>query len=166
MTQSSENKQALSALGERHKPRDSVRSKLLRATMGIWVIVTLATLGAVGIGQYNESNAVAERTELRVRENQREKGRLLVTNQILALRVMAIDNSFSDVRELVRRTVSEDDDVIYGVFTDATKAPWMIVTPSTGETGQSGSEAVPFAMEIPAERARPPAPGERFRALS
>jgi signal transduction histidine kinase/DNA-binding response OmpR family regulator len=134
--------------------------------MGIWVTVTLATFGAVGLIQYNESAAAAERTELRVRENQREKGRLLITNQIPALRVMAIENAFSDVRELIRRTVNEDADVTYGIFTDASKAPWIIVSPHTGEIGQSGSEAVPFAMEIPAERSRPPSPGQRFRPLS
>lgn len=133
--------------------------------MGIWVLVTLATLGAVGFGQYRASQESARRTELQLRESQREKGRLLVTNQTLALRVMAVDNAFSDVRELVRRTVNEDLDVIYGLYADASGSPWMVVTPKTPETGRTGNDATAAVADLAPEEKRAVAPGPRSRAI-
>jgi signal transduction histidine kinase/CheY-like chemotaxis protein len=133
--------------------------------MGIWVSVTLSTLAAVGVGQYRASSGAARRAETRVRDNQHEMGMLLVANQAIALRVMAVDNAFSDVRELVRQTVREDDDVIYGYYVDAVSAPWIVVTPKTREIGAAGSEANPWLEEIPREPPRAPAPGPHARAL-
>jgi len=147
------------------KQSDSLRSKLLRTTMGIWVFVSLTTLGAVGLVQYRASAEAARRTEGYVRETHRERGRLLVANQTLALRVMAMDNAFSDVRELVRQTVHEDPDVIYGSFVDADGAPWIVVTPKTPDTGLAGGEARPWVRDLPEEPARVPAAGPRVRAL-
>jgi signal transduction histidine kinase/DNA-binding response OmpR family regulator len=146
-------------------PRDSLRSKLLRTTMGIWVFVSLATLGAVGVGQYGASTEAAHRMESRVREDHREKGRLMVANQTLALRVMAMDNAFSDVRELVRQTVHEDADVIYGSFVDAGSTPWIVLTPTTPNAGLSGNAARPWVGELPEERSHTPAVGPRVRAV-
>jgi signal transduction histidine kinase/DNA-binding response OmpR family regulator len=133
--------------------------------MGIWVSVTLSTLAAVGVGQYRASSGAARRAETRVRENQYEMGMLLVANQAIALRVMAVDNAFSDVRELVRQTVREDDDVIYGYYVDAASTPWIVVTPKTREVGAAGSEAGPWLREIPREPPRALAPGPRARSL-
>jgi signal transduction histidine kinase/CheY-like chemotaxis protein len=147
------------------KLRDSLRSKLLRSMMGIWVLVSLITLAAVGVVQYRASNEAARRSETRVRENQREKGRLLIANQTLALRVMAMDNGFSDVRELVRQTVLEDPDVIYGSFVNGSSVPWIVVTPATPDAGVAGNEALPWLRQIPAEPARPHATGPRSRGL-
>jgi signal transduction histidine kinase/CheY-like chemotaxis protein/HPt (histidine-containing phosphotransfer) domain-containing protein len=100
-----------------------------------------------------------------VRENQREKGRLLVANQTLVLRVMALDNAFSDVRDLVRKTVNEDADVIYGSFLDNSAAPWIVVTPTTPEVGLAGDEAGRWLKEIPVEPPHVPTAGPRVRSL-
>ncbi len=134
--------------------------------MGSWVLVTLVTLGAVGVGQYRASKDGARRTETRVRDNQREKGTLLVSNQALAIRVMAIDNAFSDVREIVGQTVLQDVDVIYGSYIDAASAPWIVVTPKTSDAGLSGADARTALQEIPAESSHAPVRGPRVRALS
>ena len=147
------------------KLRDSLRSKLLRSMMGIWVLISLITLAAVGVVQYRASSEASRRGEIRVRDNQREKGRLLVANQTLALRAMAMDNGFSDVRELVKQTVLEDPDVIYGSFVNASSVPWIVVTPATPEAGLAGTEAVPWLKQIPAEPVRQRAKGPRARGL-
>jgi signal transduction histidine kinase/DNA-binding response OmpR family regulator len=146
-------------------PYISLRSKLLRTMMGTWVLVTLVTLGAVGAGQYRASNDAAHRTETRVRDNQREKGRLLVANQALAIRVMAMDNAFSDVREIVGQTVLEDVDVIYGTYIDAASAPWIVVTPKTPDAGLSGAGATAALGEIPPQPSYAPARGPRVRTV-
>jgi signal transduction histidine kinase/DNA-binding response OmpR family regulator len=146
--------------------RNSVRAKLLWATMGLWVLVTLATLGAVAVGQYRTSVTTAHRTERMFRDNQREKGRLLIANQTLALRAMAVDNAISDVRQLVRKTVQEDVDVIYGSFVDAKSIPWIVVTPRTPEVGVEGIEAQARLREIGHDVDRNPAPGPRMRVTN
>jgi len=133
--------------------------------MGIWVLISLITLAAVGVVQYRASSEASRRGEIRVRDNQREKGRLLVANQTLALRAMAMDNGFSDVRELVKQTVLEDPDVIYGSFVNASSVPWIVVTPATPEAGLAGTEAVPWLKQIPAEPVRQRAKGPRARGL-
>ncbi len=134
--------------------------------MGSWVLVTLVTLGALGVGQYRASKDAARRTETRVRDNQREKGTLLVSNQALAIRVMAIDNAFSDVREIVAQTVLQDVDVIYGTYIDAASAPWIVVTPKTPDAGLSGADAGTALQEIPAEPSHAPLRGPHVRTLS
>ncbi len=154
------------AQGFAQRRRDSVRAKLLRATMGIWILASLATLGAVAIGQYRASVTSARRTELMFRENQREKGQLLVANQTLALRAMALDNAISDVRQVVRKTVQEDTDVIYGAFVDAKGTPWILVTPRTPELGLEGSEALGKLGDLDDTTGRTPKPGPRVRAVT
>ena len=123
-------------------PRTSVRQKLQAATLGIWVLVSAATLGGVAAAQYRESVDTAARSEQSLRDMIKEKGRVLLGNQTLALRGMALDNAFSDVQQLVRRTVIDDPDVIYGIFVDAGKSPWVFVAPTTPETGLQSKEAL------------------------
>jgi signal transduction histidine kinase/CheY-like chemotaxis protein/HPt (histidine-containing phosphotransfer) domain-containing protein len=103
--------------------------------------------------------------ELRVREDQRAKGRLLVANQTIALRVLATENAFSDVHELVGHTVREDPDVIYGSFVDAASLPWIVVTPHTPEAGVAGREADRWLKEIPAASSRAPTRSVQARSI-
>lgn len=148
------------------RPRDSVRAKLLRVMMGIWVLVSVAILVAVGISQWRASLEAGHLVEQLVREDQREKAKLLIVNQVRALRGLAADNSFSDVRELVAQTVNDDVDVIYGLYTDASGAVWVLVTPATPSEGVSGPEAVKWANDVPSDVARSRAPGARVREAS
>jgi signal transduction histidine kinase/CheY-like chemotaxis protein len=55
----------------------------------------------------------------------------LVSSHALALRGLAADNAFSDVRELIANAVAQDADVTYGFFvaTDDEK-PWAFVSPA------------------------------------
>jgi signal transduction histidine kinase/DNA-binding response OmpR family regulator/HPt (histidine-containing phosphotransfer) domain-containing protein len=146
-------------------PKTSVRAKLLKSSMWIWVLINLATIGGVCAAQYRASSEVARRVEQRIRTNQRQKGKLLVANQTLALRTMASDNAFSDVQNLVRRTVHEDTDLVYGVFATADNLPWILVTPTTPEPGLTGVDAVNRLNQIPTEAGRTPAPGPRTRTV-
>ncbi len=148
------------------RSRTSVRSKLLKSSMGIWLLINLATIAGVCAAQYRASSEAARRTEQRVRANQREKGKLLVANQTLALRTMAVDNAFSDVQDLVRRTVREDTDLVYGVFAAANNSPWVLLTPTTPESGLTGADAANRLDQIPDEIGRTPAPGPRTRTVS
>lgn len=127
----------------------AVRSKLLRATVGTWIMVTLLMLGAAAVSQVRATNASTRRIEAHFREHQREKGHLLVSNQVLALRPMAADNAFLDVRRLVRQTVHEDPDIIYGAFLDPAGAAWIVVTPRSIHPSSVQEEAAFDIRELP-----------------
>lgn len=121
--------------------RASLRSKLQRATLGIWLLVSAVTLGGVAIAQYRDSAQTAAHNEQGLRQMLQEKGRILLANQTLALRGMALENAFSDVQQLVRRTVSSDPDLVYGVYTDAENSAWVLVGPGMPEAGLHSKEA-------------------------
>jgi signal transduction histidine kinase/DNA-binding response OmpR family regulator len=146
--------------------RGSVRAKLHSATIGIWITATLAMLGGVATAQYRAALKTAARTEARVLRSQQEKGHLLVTNQALALRGLALDNAFSDVRQLVTRTVQGDPDVIYGAFVDGQGRPWVVVTPHTIEVGATGAEAMKELAAIPEDHRSPDVGVTNMRTLS
>lgn len=147
------------------RSRNTVRLKLLRATVGIWIVVTLAMLGAVAFGQVRSTQESMRRIELYFRDHQREKGRLLTTNQVLALRAMAVDNAFSDVRQLVRQTAQEDADIIYGTFTDARGAPWVSVTPNSASANDE-TETPALPPDLPPLGPREPSRTPQNRTLS
>lgn len=133
--------------------------------MGIWILVTLAMLGAVALGQVRATQESIRSIEAHFREHQREKGRLLITNQVLALRAMASDNAFSDIRQLVRQTVEEDADIVYGTFADARGAPWVIVTPTSHASADSDdSSAGPTGL--PSPKNHDPSRNPQIRTLS
>jgi signal transduction histidine kinase/CheY-like chemotaxis protein/HPt (histidine-containing phosphotransfer) domain-containing protein len=148
------------------KPKTSVRQKLQRATLGIWVLVSATTLGGVAFVQYRESADSAARTEKGLREMLQEKGRVLLGNQTLALRGMAVDNAFSDLQQLVRRTVDEDPDVIYGVYIDAEKSPWVFVAPTTPEAGLKSKEATEAIERLHLSIERTPEHEPQMRILT
>jgi two-component system, sensor histidine kinase and response regulator len=58
------------------------------------------------------------------------KGTTLVANNSVALRGLVEDNAFSAIREIVTTTVQRDSDVIYGIFMDNGRVPWVIASDS------------------------------------
>jgi signal transduction histidine kinase/CheY-like chemotaxis protein len=147
------------------RSRDSVRSKLLRANLWIWVLVLVATLGAVGIMQYRATAASMRRVERIFRAHQRNKGQLLIANQGLSLRAMAVENAISDARQVVRQTVREDADIIYGAFIDAKGTPWIFVSPTTPDAGLEGESALAELAKLQSEPERSPSRAPRTRSL-
>jgi signal transduction histidine kinase/DNA-binding response OmpR family regulator len=133
--------------------------------MSVLLTVTLATLGGVSLAQYLSSVATAQRTEARVRQNLEEKGQLLVSNQALALRGLALDNAFNDVRHLVRRTVQEDIDVIYGSFVDGRGASWVLMTPKAGVPGALNEDDTAASLQIEKDPAAVRVGGLRHRTV-
>jgi len=121
--------------------RTSLRSKLQRATLGIWLLVSAVTLGGVAVAQYRDSAESAARNARGLREMLQEKSRLLLANQALALRGMALENAFSDVQQLVHRTVSSDPDLVYGIYTDAENSVWAFLGPGMPESGLHSKQA-------------------------
>ena len=150
---------------EARTSRKSLRQKLQRATLSIWLLFSAVTLGGVGIVQYRESARSAERSGARLRDMLQEKGRVLLANQTLALRGMALENAFSDVQQLVRRTIAGDPDLVYGVYTDAQNSPWTYVAPTTPEGGLQSKDAAAALEREHLVDTRQPSTEVRVRCL-
>jgi len=146
-------------------PKTSLRQKLQHATLGIWLLVSAVTLGGVAAAQYRESAESAQRSEQRLRGMLQEKGRILLANQTLALRGLALENAFSDVQQLVRRTVAEDPDVVYGIYVDAQNSPWVFVAPGTPDLGLQSKEAAVAIEQHQLMDTRPPKRQAQVRNL-
>jgi signal transduction histidine kinase/CheY-like chemotaxis protein/HPt (histidine-containing phosphotransfer) domain-containing protein len=112
--------------------RRSLKTKLLRVTLSIVVSLSLATLACVGFMQYRLSEQSARDTEHLIRDSIVSKGRVLTANHALALRGLVEDNAFSDVSELVEKTVIADPDVLYGLFLANDGRPWAYASSAKG----------------------------------
>ncbi len=54
-----------------------------------------------------------------------DKGTTLITNNGIALRTLAGDNAYSAIREIVASTVRLDPDLVYGIYMDNERVPWI-----------------------------------------
>jgi signal transduction histidine kinase len=54
-----------------------------------------------------------------------DKGTTLIANNGIALRTLAGDNAFLAIREIVTSTVRLDPDLVYGIYMDKQRLPWV-----------------------------------------
>lgn len=71
------------------------------------------------------------------------KGNILVTNNSQALEGMVADNAFLSVAGLVASTVRDDEDVVYGIYMDDKRQPWVFADSNHSEDALP----VPGALE-------------------
>jgi len=114
----------------RLQARTGLRAKLVRAMVVTLVVVTGATVLTVGYMNYRSARATLDTIETHIRQSIARKGQGLVTNHALALRSLVADNAFGDVARLVERSVSEDDEMLYGLFVAADGKVWAWVPPA------------------------------------
>ena len=114
----------------RLQARTGLRAKLVRAMVVTLVVVTGATIATVGYMNYRSARATLDTIETHIRQSIARKGQGLVTNHALALRSLVADNAFGDVSRLVEHSVSEDDEMLYGLFVAADGKVWTWVPPA------------------------------------
>ncbi|WP_434046008.1 MULTISPECIES: ATP-binding protein [Sorangium] len=102
----------------------SLRLKLLRLILGALLLLGGATLLSSGALIYSTDREVQAKREEELLGSLEEKARLLGFNQALALRSLVADNLFGDVKALIFQTVSENNDIAYGLFFDAENRVW------------------------------------------
>jgi HAMP domain-containing protein/HPt (histidine-containing phosphotransfer) domain-containing protein len=82
------------------------------------------------------------KSEQSIRATLIDKGQLLVKNNSQALMGMVDDNAFSAVQDLVSSTVRDDIDMVYGIYMDVEKQPWVHARPDNESGAVSGSETL------------------------
>src|SRR5262245_21244161 len=85
--------------------RRTLRAKLLRVILSIFVPLVLATMACVARVQYRVMGQSARDNQRLIQESVAAKGRVLAVGHALALRGMVVDNGFSAVIELVQHAV-------------------------------------------------------------
>jgi HPt (histidine-containing phosphotransfer) domain-containing protein/HAMP domain-containing protein len=117
--------------------RTSLRAKLVRTMITTLAVVASAVVLLVAALSFWSARDTLAVVETNIRESINRKGRGLVKNHSLALRGLAADNAFSDVRRLVEDTVQEDEEVVYGLFVGANRETWAY----SRHSGRAANEA-------------------------
>jgi len=65
-----------------------------------------------------------------------DKGSTLIANNGIALRTLAADNAYSAIREIVASTVRLDPDLVYGIYMDKERLPWIQTLKNSEETSE------------------------------
>jgi len=105
----------------------SIRTTLIRQITLIMVVVSVAVLLSIAALSLYTSRAHRESSEKQFLKALLSKGNTLVVSNSQALINMVNDNSFSSIRNLISAPVRTDPDIVYGVFMDTNRRPWVIV---------------------------------------
>lgn len=108
----------------------TIRQKLTFRT-SLTLVVLFAAITAVFFMVSEQAyRARLKDTRGRIEQDLTAKGLLLVSNSAFLLRVYVEDNSISTVRDMVRKTVNENRDIVYGGYIRLEDfQPWVWVTP-------------------------------------
>jgi signal transduction histidine kinase/CheY-like chemotaxis protein len=113
---------------------ETVKQRNLRTKLIVFVVVILS--GSTGVfctlailqsleGPRRWFNLV----QTRIQTDLNGKGMTLVVNNGMALRTMAEDNAVAGIREIVIATVQNDSDIVYGIYMDNDRRPWVMAFP-------------------------------------
>ncbi len=106
--------------------KTSIQTKLTSLNVRLMVVVVVALLVASSAIAYFSFSFSMGLIRSHIQEELYTKGKTLVNNNNIALQEMVKNNAFSAIRELVTSTVNSDSDVIYGIYMDTNKIPWVI----------------------------------------
>jgi signal transduction histidine kinase/CheY-like chemotaxis protein len=115
----------------------TLRSKLLRITAPILLLLSVVTLASVAWVNYFTENTRLADIEHHIRASILSRGTTLTESHALALKSFVADNAFSDVRRLVARAIIQDEDVVYGAFLGADETVWAYVSPTALPIGRA-----------------------------
>lgn len=116
----------------------AIKNKTIRKKL--FSLVTHILLITLGISQltasillFTLSHETFRDGEVRIEENLIDKGSVLVANNSISLQRMVEDNAFFGINELLSSTLQRDRDVIYGIYMDNKRQPWVEVTPDKSD---------------------------------
>lgn len=111
-------------------PARSIRDKLV---YGSAALLAATLLGLLAVVVWMNASLSARHKSMAaegIRQDLQAKGTILVSNNSLALEEMVADNAFMAVAKVVSSTVREDEDVVYGVYMDRNRQPWVDARPA------------------------------------
>lgn len=124
-------------------PVRSIRQKLIFSSVTVIATTVAGLLAAVIWISASLAARQKDAAFQSIRNALIAKGNILVTNNSQALEGMVADNAFLSVAGLVAATVRDDDDVVYGIFMDDRRQPWVYADSAHPD----GALAEPGALE-------------------
>jgi HAMP domain-containing protein/HPt (histidine-containing phosphotransfer) domain-containing protein len=109
----------------------NLQAKLVRTMVATLALIASAVLIAVTSLHIWSARSTHAVVEAKIEESILRKGYGLASNEAQALRELVADNAFGDVRRLVRSTLHDDPDLVYGLFLAADLRPWVYVSPDS-----------------------------------
>lgn len=126
----------------------SIRFKLVQLTKKILIWSNLIFFVAVVIVNIYEVTENFKQIEGNIRSNLVSKGRVLVSNNSQALIGMAEDNAFLSIQELVASTVRQDPDIVYGIYMNSERQPWVFANAKNPEGTITSVETLDDSVSI------------------
>jgi signal transduction histidine kinase len=125
------------------RPLRGIKQKLIFGSVALLATTLAGFLGAVI--WINTTLAVRQKDAAfeSIRNSLVAKGNILVANNSQALQGMVADNAFLSVAGLVASTVRDDEDVVYGIFMDDKRQPWV----SADSAHPDGAVTAPGALD-------------------
>lgn len=96
--------------------RGSLRNKFIRTMLIVSSIIGGVTLATVLFLSTRSSAKHLREIEASIEEGITSKGKVLTENHALALHGMILDNAFLDMQTLLARAISQDPELVYGLF--------------------------------------------------
>ena len=98
--------------------RTTLRRKFILTMLVVSALISVTTLAIVLLLSSRSSQRRLNDIERSIQDSIVSKGKILTENHALALRGMVSDNAFLDMQSLLDRTVHQDTDLVYGLFTN------------------------------------------------
>jgi signal transduction histidine kinase len=111
----------------------SIRNKLISLSTRILILSMFGFFLSSGILKFFSTKKALRDIVSTTESSLIRKGTILVSNNSMALRGMVEDNAFLAVSSLVAATVEKDEDVIYGIYMDNNRQPWVMIDIGTAE---------------------------------
>ncbi len=104
--------------------------------MVIAIFVTVLVI--IAVINVNSVRKNSQKTANNIKQSIIAKGKTLSKNNSMAMVGMAEDNAFTAIQMLVSSTVSDDEDIVYGIYMDDMQMPWVYASPDNpGGTPQT-----------------------------
>lgn len=126
----------------------SIRNKLISRVSLILILSFTGVLSVVGLININSNEENLKQSEENIRTALIAKGRILVRNNSQALKGMVEDYAFSAVQNLVSSTVRDDADIVYGIYMDADRQPWVKADAKNPEGVMTGRSELEDEMSL------------------
>jgi signal transduction histidine kinase/HAMP domain-containing protein len=103
----------------------SIRTKLISNFMLLISVTLILLLAIITISNIVMVNKSIQSSKKHIRNSLIAKGKILAKNNSLAMKGMAEDNAFTAIQALVSSTVNDDQDLLYGIYMDSQRMPWV-----------------------------------------
>ena len=131
--------------------RNTLKSKLLQLTLSIMLLTVSATIISLAWSSRQAEQERLRETTRVIHESIAIRATTLARGHALALRGLAIDNAYGDVKRLIIGAVHADDDMIYGLFVGSDDRPWAYESTAQSLRQTASQDDVGSTRGLPVE---------------